>query len=120
MYFYFKNKLNKNMKDKKNKKQKLKRTKEERLNLVVTIINKLKKFPRSDNNKESPHINLYNDEYDAIKELKKIFKEYITQNDEYANSYSGKIKFVEINRIIEYILPINPKNEPVFVLRYVS
>ena len=52
-------------------------------------------------------------------ELKKIFKNYITQNEP-LQSYEGSIHFDEINRTIEYILPVKKNIDPVFVLRYIN
>lgn len=96
-----------------------KRTKEERLNVVMNLIKKLRYFPRSDfftnENINDIYVNLFNEEYPAIKELKTIFNEYI--HNEY--SVSGKIKFQEINRKIEYILPINANIDPLFVLKQI-
>lgn len=96
------------------------RTKEERVVIVLDLIKKLKKFPRGDffttNNLDNLYINLYNEEYPAIKELKKGFDEYI--NNEY--SVSGKIKFQEINRKIEYVLPIKKTIQPIFVLKHIQ
>lgn len=101
------------------KKIKKNRTKEQRVVLVLDLIKKLKQFPRSDfftnSNSNDLYVNLYNEEYPAIKELKQKFDEYI--NNEY--SISGKIKFPEINRKIEYILPIKENIQPLFVLRQI-
>jgi len=96
------------------------RTKEERVSIVIDLIKKLKYFKRADfftsNDINNAYINLYNLEYDAIKELKKSFDEYI--NNEY--SVSGKIMFYEINKIIDYNLPIKKSINPLFVLRQVK
>jgi repressor of nif and glnA expression len=94
-----------------------KRTKEEKVGIVMNIIKKLKYFPRSDfltnENIENVYVNLFNEEYSAIKELKSVFTEYI--NNEY--NLSGKIKFLEINRTIKYTLPVYSNISPVFVLK---
>lgn len=93
-------------------------TRFERLQIVLDITNKLKSFPSSSGNST---LNLYNMESNAIYELKQIFKEYINQNDnddKSLTSYSGKIHFDEINRTIEYILPIKKHINPMFVLRF--
>ena len=93
------------------------RTKEEKVKLVMQLIKKLKYFPRSDfftcNDINNAYVDLFNINYPAIKELKKSFDEYI--NNDY--SVSGKIKFDEINRRIEFNLPIKSYIEPLFVLK---
>jgi hypothetical protein len=98
----------------------IKRTKQERVSLVIGLIKKLKYFPRSDfftnENVKDIYVNLFNEEYPAIKQLKSVFDEYI--KNEY--SMSGKIKFEEINRKIEYILPINVDRDPVFILKQIQ
>lgn len=99
------------------------KTKSERLQIVIDIVKKLKSFPKSyvALGDPTPFIDLYNEEYDAIKQLKKIFDAYINQNDEdqtSLQSFSGKIPFPELNRTIEYILPIRKITQPTFVLRH--
>lgn len=95
------------------------RTKEQRVALVMDLIKKLKYFPRSDKytslDTNNLYINLFNEEFPAIKELKNAFNEYI--NNEY--SISGKIQFHEINRKIEYTLPIKSHINPLFVLKQI-
>lgn len=95
-----------------------KKTKEERVYVVLEIARKLREFKGPNGEIE----NLYNDEFPAIKELKKVFNEYINQNDDQQNiiklvSFSGSIKFPEIGRRIEYILPINKTAKSLFVLK---
>lgn len=96
------------------------RSKEQRVELVIKLIKKLKYFPRSDfftcNDINNAYVNLYNSSYPAIQELKNAFDEYI--NNEY--SVSGKIKFDEINRRIEFNLPIKLTIEPIFVLKQIN
>ena len=87
------------------------KTKGEKVKIVVDIAKKLSNFPRSDNPELS--INLYNDVYEPISELKEIFKRYIEQKQ----SISGKLDFPEINKVIEYILPVGKHIDPLFVLR---
>ena len=100
------------------------RNKESRLQIVLDIINELKRFPKSHPTPgESPFVDLYNLEYSAIKKLKSIFTEYIQQDDSKPNQligFSGKLYFEEINRNIEYILPIKRHTNYVFVLKYIS
>lgn len=99
-----------------------KRNRNERLDVVLNISKRLKKFPKATYIKTEmdPYIDLYNSDYNAILRLKQIFKEYINQDDklpELLVGMSGKIVFHEIERRIEYRLPINKRNEPLFVLR---
>ena len=89
------------------------RTSKEKLQIVLHIVKKLSKFNASD---MSQTINLYNDSYPAIVQLKSVFNEYI--KTDITNSMSGKIKFPEINKTIEYILPAKRHIPPTFVLRH--
>lgn len=96
------------------------KSKKERLDIVMNIIKKLKYFPRSNffthDNVNELYVNLFNEEYPAIKELKKVFDEYINQDESNLYNMSGKIKFQEINKKIKYTLPIKKHIEPIFVL----
>lgn len=95
-----------------------KRNREERLLVVLDISKRLRNFPKSTYNiNENPYMDLYNTDYLAIKKIKEIFKEYVNQDEILSQSMSGSIKFPEIQRKIEYILPINKRNEPVFVMK---
>ena len=89
------------------------RTRQEKLQIVLDIVKKLSNFNASD---MSRSINLYNDSYPAIAQLKIIFNEYI--KTDITSSMSGKIKFPEINKTIEYILPAKTHIQPTFVLRH--
>lgn len=90
-------------------------TKMERLKIILDITTKLKNFPMSSG---TGTWDLYNLESYTMHEFKKIFKNYITQNEP-LQSYEGSIHFDEINRTIEYILPVKKSIDPVFVLRYI-
>ncbi len=90
-----------------------KKTKEERLVVVLEIANKLRYFQGPDGTID----NLYNDEYQAIKELKEIFKNYVQQDEKNLVSFSGSIKFPEIGRKMEYILPTGSLAKSLFVLK---
>jgi hypothetical protein len=86
---------------------------QEKLEIVLSIVKKLSNFNASDMSKS---INLYNDSYPAIAQLKSVFNEYI--KTDITSSMSGKIKFPEINKTIEYILPAKTHVQPMFVLRH--
>jgi hypothetical protein len=100
------------------------KTIKERLAIVVNIVKQLKQFPKSNPQPgDNLFIDLYNIEYSAIKQLKDIFSEYIHQDDSQPNKligFSGKIYFEEINRDIEYILPIKKHNDYMFTLKFKS
>jgi hypothetical protein len=85
---------------------------EERLKIVVEIVSKLKSFPTNSNYDKT--INLYNSEYPAIVRIKAIFKEYIHNG----HNQSGVIKFPELGKKIEYILPTRKGVQPLFVFRH--
>ncbi len=88
--------------------------KKERLQIVLDIINKLKKYKCKNNT----YINLYDDNLcHFITELKIIFKNYIKQDDENIIDYKGMLYFEEIDKNIDYFLPSKKKKSPLFVIR---
>ena len=89
------------------------RTRQEKLQIVLDIVKKLSNFNASD---MSRSINLYNDSYPAIAQLKSVFNEYI--KTDITSSLSGKIKFPEINKTIQYFFPAKTHIQPTFVLRH--
>lgn len=94
------------------------RDKQQRLLVVLDICEKLRNFPKAGDQNET--VDLYNYPCSAMTELKSVFSSYVNQNDELPKrltSFSGKIKFREIQRTIEYILPIKKHNQPIFVIR---
>lgn len=99
------------------------KTKSERLNIVLDICKKLRNFPTAEHpllETHESHLNLYDSDYDAIIKLKKIFSEYVNQDDntpDLLTGFSGKIKFPELNRIIQYILPIKSYANHVIVFK---
>jgi len=90
-----------------------KRTKQERVTMILYLARKLQHFPIQ----YDKHMNLYSSEFQAIQQLKNIFNDYINQDDSYATGRSGKIKFDELNKTIEYILPIRKNVEPTLIFR---
>lgn len=94
-----------------------KKTRLERLNVVLEIINKLKKCPIT-NNIDNPFVNLWNTNYGAIVKLREIFNNYINQDDNCVLiGFSGKVQFDEINKMIVYKLPISKNLSSEFVLK---
>jgi hypothetical protein len=87
------------------------RTKEEKLKIVLDIVKKLRQFPTV----TGTVIDLYNADYPATIELKKVFNEYIQKD--LCSGLTGKIDFPEIGRTIHYTLPIKKQAQPTFVLR---
>ena len=100
-----------------------KRNKQERLELVLEIAKILKKFPVAalgDYYGKEEYINYYDTNYKAINKIKEEFKYYINQDDKdnkKLNGVSGKIPFPEIEKYIEYVLPINRNHKSHFVFR---
>ncbi|NBO99298.1 MAG: hypothetical protein EBU90_04115 [Proteobacteria bacterium] len=100
----------------------MKRNKQERLQVVLDICKQLKRFPKSSYlpSDPNPYFDLYNSDYSAIQQLKTVFRDFVNQDDSNPNllsGLSGKIKFPELNRRIEYVLPIKKSVTPTFVLR---
>ena len=58
-------------------------------------------------------IDLYQDTYTFIPTLKKIFSDYIHGSTE----FKGSLQFEEINKTIEYRLPIDRISNQLFVIR---
>lgn len=95
----------------------IKRNKPERVTVVLTIARKLKAFPMSTG---AGVLDLYNSQFPAMVELRRVFQDYINQDDarvEQLRGASGKIAFPEISRVIEYIIPIHTTRQPHFVLK---
>jgi hypothetical protein len=90
------------------------KTREERLEIVLDIVRKLKNFPTT----TGTIIDLYNCDFPAMSQLKIIFNRYINQDDtQTLISESGKIAFPEINRKIQFILPVKKDALPTFILK---
>lgn len=82
----------------------------ERLNIVLDIVKKLKNYKLNTGNT----IDLYNSTLCSfITDFKIITNKYIKEEKE----YKGTLYFEEINKTIEYILPINKNKNPLFVIR---
>lgn len=88
-------------------------TKNERLSFIMDIINSLRSF-RGENGEA---VNLYNEEYSAIKQLKAIFDEYLNQPDDTSVSFEGTIKFEELNRKLQYRLPAFSPHKPLLMMK---
>jgi len=76
-------------------------TKNQRLTFIMEMITHLRTF-RGEN---GDIVNLYNEEYSAIRNLKQVFDSYLNQNDTTSVTYEGVIKFDELNRKLQYRLP---------------
>jgi hypothetical protein len=100
-----------------------KRNRIERLGVVLEIAKILKKFPTSAINDyfgKEDYINYYDSKYPAIEKIKKEFDYYINQDDsnpKMLTGVSGKISFPEIEKYIEYVLPIRRTQKSHFVFR---
>jgi hypothetical protein len=89
------------------------RTRQERLQIVLDIAKKLRNYELQNGST----MDLYNDQYSFIPELKNIFNEYVKQDDELPLDFSGLLRFEEIGKDIEYILPSTQNKLPLFVIR---
>jgi hypothetical protein len=100
------------------------KTKSERLEIVLDICKKLRKFPTAEHpllEVYESHLNLYDSDYEAIIKLKKILSDYVNQDDNSPHlltGFSGKIKFTELNRTIHYILPIKSYAKHIIVFKH--
>jgi hypothetical protein len=84
----------------------------EKIQICTDIATKLKQFENSNGVK----VNLFNNSYLFVKELKKIFNDYIHGN----TYFKGTLDFVEINKKIEYHFPLTKNHQPLFVIRIKS
>jgi len=103
---------------------KTKKSKKERLEIVLEMIRKFKNTPKSTiyytNVNDNPYVDLYNQVFPAMRELKNVFDTYVNQDDDNTDhlvGLSGKIKFPEINKTIHYVLPIKKDARPSLILR---
>lgn len=96
------------------------KNKSERLEIVLDLCKKLRKFPTAPHpiyQVDNSYLNLYDTDYPAIIKIKEIFNMYVKQNDNDLSSltgFSGTIKFEEFDKIIEYRLPIKKHTNPLF------
>ena len=88
-------------------------TKNERLSHIIEIITCLRNFE----GEHGDSVNLYNEEYQAIKTLKSAFDAYLNQNDETSVTFEGTILFDELNRKIQYRLPAFSPHKPVLTMK---
>jgi hypothetical protein len=84
-------------------------TEQEKVSICTDIAKNLKEFE----NEKGQKVNLFNNEYSFVKELKKVFNEYIHNE----TSLKGSLHFVEINKKIDYYFPLYKNEEPLFVIR---
>jgi hypothetical protein len=95
----------------------------QRIEVVLEIAKILKKFPTAalgDYFGKDEYINYYDSKYEAIDKIKKEFEYYINQddsNEKMLTGVSGKIQFPEIEKYIEYVLPIRINQQSHFVFR---
>mgnify|MGYP006217383221 CR=1 FL=1 len=87
----------------------------ERLEIIIDIVKKLKEYKMANGNT----INLYNNNFcNFISEFKKISNLYIKQEVNDLKEFKGTLYFEEIDKNIEYILPIDTSKKPLFVIRF--
>ena len=89
--------------------EKVKYTQEEKVAICTDIGINLKEFENGNGVK----VNLFNDSYSFVSELKKLFREYI-YND---ISLNGTLEFTEIDKKIDYKFPLYKDEQPLFVIR---
>ena len=80
----------------------------QKLQITLDIVHKLKTFTGPNGS-----VNLWNDTFSFVPELKKIFTEYIHSD----RTFKGELEFKEINKKVYYRLPHMNNKEPVFVIR---
>ena len=84
------------------------KTSKEKLEIVLDIVKKLKNYETNVGVQD-----IYLDHYSYVKHCSTVFNNYIRNNDR----QKGKVLFEEINKYIEYDLPVNKRGKPLFVIR---
>lgn len=86
-------------------KQKQFKTKEERLQIVMNIISQLKELDLTG--------------FEGVRKMIDVMKEYVSLDTSIqTGGFSGKIKIPELQREINYNLPILKHSNPTFVLKH--
>lgn len=88
-------------------------TKPERLQFIMEMITSLRGFK----GESGMTIDLYNDQYSAIKLLKNEFNSYLHQDDEASVTFEGTTKFEELNRKMQYRLPAFFPHKPMLLIK---
>jgi len=81
----------------------------EKVEICLDISKKLKFYE----NKDGMKINLFNDSYSFVKQLKQIFSNYIKDT----RDYHGVLEFEEIGKKIKYFLPVSKKKTASFTIK---
>lgn len=81
----------------------------EKVKICTDIANNLKNFRL----KNGSTIDLFQEQYTFIPALKKIFSDYIHGSTE----CKGTLQFEEINKSIDYLLPVDRVDKQCFVIR---
>jgi hypothetical protein len=84
-------------------------TQSEKVVICTNIANNLKNYRL----KNGSTIDLFQDQYTFIPPLKKLFSDYIHG----ATEFKGTLQFEEINKSIDYLLPIDRVDKQLFVIR---
>jgi hypothetical protein len=84
-------------------------TRSEKVEICLNIANSLKNY----RGKDDTPVNLFNENYSFVPQLKKLFNEYINGH----TYFRGSLDFVEIGKRIDYHLPLTRDHRPLFVIR---
>ena len=80
----------------------------EKLEIVLDIVKKLKNYQTNVGIQD-----IYLPHYSYVQHCSVIFNDYIRKDER----QKGKVLFREINKMIEYDLPVNKRGKPLFVIR---
>ena len=81
----------------------------EKVEICLDIAKKLKFYE----NHNGIIVNLFNESYTFVQELKKIFADYIKDT----RDYSGILTFEEIDKEIKYHFPVSKKKKATFIIK---
>ena len=84
-------------------------TQQEKVSICSEIARQLKEFQ----NDKGEKVNLFNETYTFVPQLKKIFNDYIHGH----TYFKGSLDFVEIDKKIDYHFPLTKNHKPLFVIR---
>ena len=80
---------------------------------IMDIINKLRNFV----GQTGETVNLYNEEFSAVKQMKSDFDAYLNQDDSTSVTIENIVKFEELDRKVQYRLPAFSPHQPMFIMK---
>jgi hypothetical protein len=83
----------------------------QKVEIVIDIVKKLKNYK----NAGGVEVDLYKDSFSYVPAFKKICNDYIHSDSDI--EFKGSLQFLEIDKTIDYFLPIKRKNKAFFKIK---